>query len=233
MSESGGKGGRKRAVGDAAGFDFSVAPVNASAKPHYHDHRERLRGRFDAAGPSALADYELLELLLFRSIPRRDVKPLAKRLIERFGDFAAVLGAEPDRIAEVDGAGPSVARDLKLIQAAIERAGEVSARKRPSLTAWTQLNDYVRVRLQHETREQFRVLFLDRKNQLIADEAQTKGTVDAGLSARSGAPCAGARRFGPDPGAQSSKRRSLAIGGGSCHHQGADRRGQSAGYRDS
>lgn len=179
MAGPGGSGGRKKPrVDDASGFAFAPAPAESPAQPHYAAHRERLRKRFTQAGPAALADYELLEMLLFRTIPRRDVKPLAKALLARFGDFAAVLGAEPARIAEVEGAGPAVAHDLKLIHAAIERAGLSAARRRRSVSSWTQLLDYVRVALQHQTREQFRVLFLDRKNQLIADEPQSEGTVD-------------------------------------------------------
>lgn len=174
----GGSGKKKTQVSDSAGFDFGAASRDSPVAPHYHSHRQRLRERFERAGPGAVADYELLELLLFRSIPRRDVKPLAKALLARFGDFSAVLGADPARIAEVEGAGPAVAQDLKLIQAAIERAGLAQARQRTSVTSWTQLVEYVRVALQHETREQFRVLFLDRKNQLIADEPMSEGTID-------------------------------------------------------
>ena len=153
-------------------------PPDPEAQPHYHEHRTRLRKRFAEDGPAALADYELLELLLFRIIPRRDTKPLAKALIARFGDFAAVLAAEASRIAEVAGAGASVALELKAIQAAAERAARVEAARKPVLGSWSKLIDYCRVALQHETREQFRVLFLDVKNQIIADEVLGEGAHD-------------------------------------------------------
>ena len=100
----------------------AAAPPEASPPPHYHNHRERLRNRFKDAGPDALADYELLELILFRIVPRRDTKPLAKALLARFGDFASVLAAPEKQLAEVDGAGPTVALELKITQAALERA---------------------------------------------------------------------------------------------------------------
>jgi len=150
----------------------------APAKPHYHDHRTRLRERFEQAGADALADYELLELLLFRIIPRRDTKPLAKALIARLGDLSAVLAAEPQRIAEVDGAGPAVAAELKVLQAVLERAGRAELKQRTVISAWSQLLNYCRMSMAHAPREQFRVLFLDVKNQLIADEVLNEGTVD-------------------------------------------------------
>jgi DNA repair protein RadC len=163
-----------------------AAPVSPPARsatddaptPHYHEHRTRLRKRFADSGPDALADYELLELLLFRVIPRRDTKPLAKALIARFGDFAAVLGAETARIAEVPGAGAAVALEIKAIQAALERASRIESRRKPHIGSWSKLIDYCRLAMQHETREQFRVLFLDVKNQMIADEVLGEGTID-------------------------------------------------------
>lgn len=156
------------------------APTDETAaqKPHFHDHRARLRARFDDRGGDALADYELLELVLFRLIPRRDTKPVAKALIARFGDLAGVLGADPSRIAEVEGAGPSVAADLKALQALFARAAQGEIKKRPVIAAWSQLTAYLKLALQHQPREQFRVLFLDVKNQLIADEAMAEGTID-------------------------------------------------------
>jgi len=150
----------------------------AAAKPHYHDHRLRLRQRFDEAGAGALADYELLELMLFRTIPRQDTKPLAKALLAKFGNLAAVLAAPVQRIAEVKGAGPSVAQDLKIAQAILERAAKSELAKRTVITSWSQLVNYCRMSMAHEPREQFRVLFLDAKNQLIADEVMNEGTVD-------------------------------------------------------
>lgn len=153
-------------------------PAETKAKPHFHQHRERLRARFEEAGPDALADYELLELLLFRIIPRRDTKPLAKALIATFGDFSAVLAAAPHRLAAVEGAGPAVALELKILQAAVERAERAAVRNRDVLSSWTRLIAYCRTALQNETREQFRVLFLDRKNFLIQDEVMGHGTID-------------------------------------------------------
>ncbi len=177
-------------VEDSERFDFrlDIAPVEiprapqtkpqTPAKPHFHEHRARLRQRFEQAGAGALADYELLELLLFRTIPRRDTKPLAKALIGRFGDLAAVLAAPAPRIAEVEGAGSAVAQDLKLAQALLERASKAVLKQRPLISSWGQLLNYCRLAMAHEPREQFRVLFLDAKNQLIADEVLNEGTVD-------------------------------------------------------
>lgn len=153
-------------------------PAAAPARPHQAGHRERLRERFTQAGPDALADYELLELLLFRVIPRSDTKGLAKALLARFGDLAGVFGADPRRIAEVEGAGAAVALEIKAMQAAMARVMRAEAMRRPVVSSWTALTTYVKTMLQHETREQFRVLFLDRKNQLIRDEALTEGTID-------------------------------------------------------
>ena len=147
-------------------------------KPHYHDHRARLRQRFDEAGAGALADYELLELMLFRTIPRQDTKPLAKALLAHFGDLAAVLAATPQRIAEVPGAGPAVAHDIRIVQSLFERAAKAELKQRPVVSSWSQLVNYCRVSMAHAPREQFRVLFLDVKNQLIADEVLNEGTVD-------------------------------------------------------
>jgi len=155
-----------------------LSPKAKPEKPHYHDHRSRLRARFDEAGAAALADYELLELMLFRTIPRQDTKPLAKALLTKFGDLSAVLAAPVQRIAEVKGAGAAVAQDLKIVQAMLERAMRTPLHQRPVISSWSQLVNYCRVALAHEPREQFRVLFLDAKNQLIADEVMNEGTVD-------------------------------------------------------
>ncbi len=150
----------------------------AVAVPHYHGHRERLRARFQELGSDALPDYELLELLLFRSIPQRDVKPLAKDLIQRFGSFAEVLGAPAARLTEVKGVGPSVAQDLKIVAAALQRMARGAVAKRPVLSSWSAVLDYCRMAMAFAEREQFRILFLDKKNALIADEVQQTGTVD-------------------------------------------------------
>jgi len=147
-------------------------------KPHYHGHRERLRQRFDESGASALADYELLELILFRAIPRRDVKALAKTLIAVFGDFSAVLSAEPERLMEIPGISVSVAREIRIVRAAGLTMQLESLQNKPVITSWSALETYCRSLLAHEKREQFRVLFLDKKNRLIADEQQNQGTID-------------------------------------------------------
>lgn len=147
-------------------------------KPHFHGHRDRLRARFAEAGGTALADYELLELFLFRSIPRRDVKPLAKALIARFGDLGRVVSADPAQLTEVEGISEKVALDLKLLHAASVRIAREQVTGRPVISSWSALLDYCRTALQHASTEEFRVLFLDKKNRLIADEFQARGTVD-------------------------------------------------------
>ena len=157
---------------------LAEAAAPAEEAPHYHGHRERLRARFAEAGAEALADYELLELALFRSIPRRDVKPLAKALIRRFGSFAEVVSAEPARLAEVEGVSAGVAADLKLIEAAGRRLARGAIAARPLLSSWSALLEYLRATMAFSGREEFRVLFLDRRNHLIADEVQGRGTVD-------------------------------------------------------
>lgn len=152
--------------------------MSDKAKPHYHGHRDRLRARFAEGGVDALADYELLELYLFNSIPRRDVKPIAKDLIAKFGSFAEVVTASVDRLSEVKGISAKTANDLKLIQAAATKLGQETVMNRPILSSWTALLNYCRSAMQFEGKEQFRVLFLDRKNRLIADEVLGQGTVD-------------------------------------------------------
>ncbi|MGB0681828.1 MAG: RadC family protein [Magnetovibrionaceae bacterium] len=150
----------------------------AEDKPHYAGHRERLRNRFLSAGSDSLADYELLELLLFPSIPRRDVKPLAKDLIARFGSFAGVLAAEEKHLAEVKGLGPGAVVAIKVAQASALRLARDQVMNQPVLTSWQALLDYCHAAMAHEKTERFRVLYLNRKNALIADEVQQKGTVD-------------------------------------------------------
>ena len=150
----------------------------AADSPHYLGHRDRLRARFDESGGDALPDYELLELVLFRSIPRRDVKPLAKDLIRRFGSFAEVLAAPASRLREVDGLGEAVVLDLKLVEAAAVRLARGAIGKRPVLSSWSSVIEYCRTAMAFAGTEQFRILFLDKRNALIADEVQGTGTVD-------------------------------------------------------
>lgn len=146
--------------------------------PHYHAHRQRLIDKFDRRGADAFDDYELLELLLFRSLPRIDTRPIAKALIKTFGNLAEVVAAPVERLTEVRGIGASTARDLKLLYQVSLRIRQKSVLGRPVLSSWTALLDYCRAAMQYEGREQFRVLFLDKKNCLIADEIVGQGTVD-------------------------------------------------------
>ncbi|WP_425074385.1 RadC family protein [Sagittula sp. S175] len=155
------------------------AGPEAKGQPSYiRDHRARLRERFLVGGADALPDYEMLELVLFRAIPRRDVKPLARELLEVFGDFNAVLSAPASRLAEVKGVGDAVICELKIIEAAAHRLAQSRVMKKPVLSSWAALLEYCQTSMAHRDIEQFRVLFLDRKNVLIADELQARGTVD-------------------------------------------------------
>lgn len=146
--------------------------------PHYHGHRARLRQRFMEGGADALPDYELLELVLFRAIPRRDTKPLAKALLEKFGSFAAVVNASPARLREVSGMGEAVIVELKVVRAASLRLLNREIMNRPILSSWTQVTSYCQAAMGYSEVEQFRILFLDKRNRLIADEVQQEGTVD-------------------------------------------------------
>jgi len=146
--------------------------------PHYHGHRQRLRGRFRQAGAEAITDYELLELVLFRAIPQRDVKPLAKNLISKFGSFPEVISASPTRLAEVKGVGEAAITEIKVVHAAAGRLARGHVQKRPVLSSWSSVIDYCRTAMAFADKEQFRVLFLDKRNQLIVDELQQVGTVD-------------------------------------------------------
>jgi DNA repair protein RadC len=149
------------------------------ASPPLHEgHRQRLRDRFRKGGAEALPDYELLELVLFRAIPRRDTKNLAKRLIARFDSFAGVVNAPDARLKEIEGAGEAVITELKLMRAAALRLMKQELVSAPLLTSWSQVLDYLRAAQGYEEREHFRILFLDKKNRLIADEVQGQGTVD-------------------------------------------------------
>jgi len=154
--------------------EFQPSP---SARADQNGHRQRLRTRA-AISFAALPDYELLEVLLARSLPRGDVKPMAKALLSRFGGLAGVFGATLEELQSVKGVGPSVALDLKLLHEATVRMSRGEVKKRTIISSWSALLAYVRVALAHEAREQFRVLFLDKKNQLIADEVMNQGTVD-------------------------------------------------------
>jgi DNA repair protein RadC len=142
-----------------------------AGKPHYFGHRERLRRRFREAGPDAIPDYELLELILFRAAARRDTKPIAKALIARFGSFAEAVNAPEELLREVSGIGEAAVGELKLVRAAALRLMRGEVLERPVL-------DYCRATMGFENKEQFRILFLDKRNQIIADEVQQKGTVD-------------------------------------------------------
>jgi len=158
-------------------------PTKAKTKdsaevPHYHGHRERLRAKYRDIGDVALADYELLELLLFRLIPRRDTKPIAKALIARFGTLGGVLGAPLSLLQEVSGVGEAVALDLKLVASVSQRMLKSEIRNKQVLGSWSSVIDYCHAAMAYETREQFRILFLDKRNVLIADEVQGHGTVD-------------------------------------------------------
>jgi len=147
-------------------------------KPHYEGHRARLKARFIDAGAASLADYELLELLLFMAIPRRDVKPLAKDLLKHFGDLGAVFAASIDDLTEVDGMSESAAVALKTVEAAALRLAKTAVDKKPVFSSWARLLDYCHTAMAREKVEQFRVLYLNRKNALIADEVHQQGTVD-------------------------------------------------------
>lgn len=152
--------------------------VDESDKPHFHGHRQRLRERFMVGGGDALPDYELLELVLSQAIPRGDVKPLAKLLLGKFGGFTEVISAEPERLEEVKGVGPAVVAQFKVVQEAAKRLARGRVLNRPVLGSWDALIDYCSIAMAHNPVEQVRVLYLDKKNALIADEMQQKGTVD-------------------------------------------------------
>ena len=146
--------------------------------PHYLGHRMRLRERFHGAGPDALSDYELLEMVLFTARPRGDVKPLAKTLIKKFGSFAEVIHAPEARLREVKGIGDRTITELKLIAAAAGRIARGQLQQRTALSSWNDVIDYCRTTMAFADKEQFRILFLDKRNQLISDEVQQTGTVD-------------------------------------------------------
>ncbi len=158
--------------------DDPQSPPAGSEEPHYHGHRQRLRDRFRKAGADALADYELIELILFRAMPRRDVKPLAKALIARFGSFAETISARAERLAEIDGLGEAAIVELKLVEASAQRLARSAIEKRAPMSSFAAVIDYCHTAMAFLEREEFRILFLDKKNFLIADEVQSVGTVD-------------------------------------------------------
>ena len=159
-------------------FRQATRPAVAAKEDFRKDHRKRLRERFLQGGANAMPDYELLELVLFRAIPRQDVKPLAKRLLAVFGDFNHVISAPQPRLREVSGVGQAVVQELKIIEAAAQRLGRAKVINRNIISSWAALMDYCKTAMAHRDIEQFRILFLDRKKTLIADEEQQRGTVD-------------------------------------------------------
>jgi len=157
----------------------AISPTDPPPEtPHYHGHRQRLRERFHSAGPDALNDYELLEMALFPALPRRDVKPLAKALLKTFGSFAEVIHAPEPRLREIEGIGDASITQLKLIAAAAHRIAKGEVRQKHALASWQDVITYCRTSMAFADKEQFRLLFLDKRNQLIADEVQQTGTVD-------------------------------------------------------
>jgi DNA repair protein RadC len=155
--------------------EFREAPAPF---PHYCGHRERLRERFRQGGADALPDYELMELLLFRAIPRRDIKPLAKAVIATFGSFADAINATETRLAEIPGLGAAAITEIRLVRAAALRMMKGEVRKRPVIDSWEKVVNYCRAAQGFEAREEFRILFLDTRHALIADEVQGRGTID-------------------------------------------------------
>ncbi len=163
---------------DAGQVDLFERKATKHSRKHEAGHRARLRQRFLQAGQISLADYEMLELVLFRAVPQRDVKPLAKRLLEQFGDFNGVVSAPAARLGDVSGVGPAVVCELKIVEAAAHRLARAKVMNRDALSSWSALMEYCKTAMAHQDTEQFRILFLDRKNVLIADEPQAKGTID-------------------------------------------------------
>ncbi len=166
------------AQGEAVAIDGAGPRSAPEEKPDYANHRKRLRDRFAAAGAEALPDYEMLELVLFSANARQDMKPLAKRLLARFGDFNHAISADRARLAEVEGMGEAAIHALKIVEAAAHRLARTRVMNRPALTSWAAVVAYCKTAMAHDDIEQFRILFLDKKNVLIADERQARGTVD-------------------------------------------------------
>jgi len=172
-----------RHFGEQPQLRFSIdeavpVPLTGRLPSYIRDHRKRLRARFLAGGADALPDYEMLELVLFRAIPRRDVKPVAHALLEQFGSFNAVLSAPAERLLQVKGAGEAVVLELKIVEASAHRLARSRVMGRPVVSSWDALLEYCHTTMAHRETEQFRVLYLDRKNTVIGDEEQARGTVD-------------------------------------------------------
>ncbi len=163
-------------MNDTAGAKKLTDPK--ASEMHYHGHRQRLKARFRKSGADNLEDYELLELLLFRTIPRRDTKPLAKDLIEKFGSFAGVLNAPEHLLKEISGVGEAIITEFRLITASTQRILRHNTEQKDILSNWDELIKYCRSKMEFETKEQFRIVFLDKRNRIIADEMQQQGTVD-------------------------------------------------------
>ena len=171
----------KLSLSEAHGIFRAEAPQKETPQtetPSHAGHRARLKARFLAGGSDALPDYELLEMLLFAANPRKDTKPLAKALLARFGSFAEVIAAPRARLLEVKGMSDNAVTQMKLVETAALRLSRTAVLGRPALSSWSALLDYCMAAMARSPQEEFRVLFLDRKNILIADEVQARGTVD-------------------------------------------------------
>ena len=158
--------------------DLAPQPMDASSPVGAEGHRQRMRQRLLKAGPDALADHEMLEMILFIALPRRDTKPLARALLARFQTFGGVLGAPATELMAVDGIGEAGAASLKLVQAASLRMMRQEVAAQPVFSTWDRLTEYLTAAMGHERTEQFRILFLDGRNRLIADEIQGVGTIN-------------------------------------------------------
>jgi DNA repair protein RadC len=157
---------------------MSLPGFKEASVPHHFGHRQRLRERFRQGGPEAMPDYELMELILFRAIPRRDTKPLAKAIIQRFGSFAEAMAASEERLAEIPGLGAAAIIELKVVRAAALRLMQGELRRRPLLNSWDKVVQYCRAAMGFEAREEFRILFLDNRGRLLVDEVQGRGTIN-------------------------------------------------------
>ena len=175
---------KKSPFGDDRGLREAVLPLVDTAPamkkpaPKNAGHRQRLRERFLAGGGDSMPDYELLELILFGAVPRKDTKGIAKALIAKFGDFEGVISAEPARLREVPDVKDSIISQLKVIETAAQRLARSQVKDKTVLSSWSALMGYCKSKMARLEREEFRILFLDKKNVLIADEAQGRGTVD-------------------------------------------------------